>query len=323
MDTLVTHQSTSDLLDTFRQIVGKSHVITNPKSMERFCKGYRSGEGAALAVVRPGTLVEQWRVLKACVAADKIVIMQAANTGLTEGSTPNGTYDRDAVIISTTRMDDIHAIDGGKQIISFPGATLFALEKLLAPLGRQPHSVIGSSCIGASIIGGVCNNSGGALVERGPSYTELALYAQVTADGRLELVNNLGINLGDDPETILERLQAQDYGDADIVATNLKASDTDYRNRVREIDEDSPARFNADKRRLYEASGCAGKLAVFAARLDTYPNAHKETVFYIGTKDPDVLTDLRRKVLSDFENLPVSGEYMHAEVYDISKRYGK
>ncbi|MEM1399859.1 MAG: D-lactate dehydrogenase [Pseudomonadota bacterium] len=323
MDTLVTHQSTSDLLDTFRQIVGKSHVITNPKSMERFCKGYRSGEGAALAVVRPGTLVEQWRVLKACVAADKIVIMQAANTGLTEGSTPNGTYDRDAVIISTTRMDDIHAIDGGKQIISFPGATLFALEKLLAPLGRQPHSVIGSSCIGASIIGGVCNNSGGALVERGPSYTELALYAQVTADGRLELVNNLGINLGDDPETILERLQAQDYGDADIVATNLKASDTDYRNRVREIDEDSPARFNADKRRLYEASGCAGKLAVFAARLDTYPNAHQEIVFYIGTKDPYVLTDLRRKVLSDFENLPVSGEYMHAEVYDISKRYGK
>ena len=38
-----------------------------------------------LAVVRPGNLVQQWRVLQACVDAGKIVIMQAANTGLTGG----------------------------------------------------------------------------------------------------------------------------------------------------------------------------------------------------------------------------------------------
>ena len=312
-----------DLIAQLRAIVGAGHVITNPKSMERFCKGYRSGEGAALAVVRPGSLIEQWRVLRACVAADTIVIMQAANTGLTEGSTPSGTYDRDAVVISTNRMDAIHLVGDGKQIISFPGATLFALEKLLAPLGRQPHSVIGSSCIGASIVGGVCNNSGGALVERGPSYTELAVYAQITADGELELVNNLGIDLGDDAETILRRLEARDYTEADIHETNRKASDTEYRDRVREIDEPTPARFNADKRRLYEASGCAGKLAVFAVRLDTYENAEREQVFYIGTNDPGVLTKLRRAVLGGFAHLPVSGEYMHADIYDISKDYGK
>jgi D-lactate dehydrogenase len=41
-----------------------------------------------LAVVQPGTLVEQWRVLQACVEAGVIVIPQAANTGLTGGSTP-------------------------------------------------------------------------------------------------------------------------------------------------------------------------------------------------------------------------------------------
>lgn len=45
-------------------------------------------------------------MLKACVSADKIILMQAANTGLTEGSTPNGNdYDRDIVIISTLRLD--------------------------------------------------------------------------------------------------------------------------------------------------------------------------------------------------------------------------
>ena len=318
-----TNQTNAALVADLRTIVGARHVITNPKSMERFCKGYRSGEGPALAVVRPGTLIEQWRVLQAIVAADKIVILQAANTGLTEGSTPNGTYDRDTVILSTTRMDQLQVIRDGRQIVSFPGATLFALEKLLAPLGRQPHSVIGSSCIGASIIGGVCNNSGGALVERGPSYTELSLYAQVTADGRVQLVNHLGIDLGEDPETILTRLQAGDYTEADVFDTNAKASDTEYQARVRAVDEPTPARFNADTRRLHESSGCAGKLAVFAVRLDTYAKNDAEQVFYIGTNDTGILTKLRRDILRDFGTLPVSGEYMHAEAYDISKRYGK
>jgi D-lactate dehydrogenase len=311
------------LIAELKSILGSRHVITNPRSMERFCKGFRSGQGPALAVVQPGTLLEQWKVLQACAAADKIVIMQAANTGLTEGSTPNGTYDRETVIMSTRRMDQIQVLQNGEQIISFPGATLFSLEKLLEPFNRQPHSVIGSSCIGASIIGGVCNNSGGSLIERGPSYTELALYARITDAGEVELVNHLGIELGSDPEEILTRLQNGDYTDADVQTTNAKASDTEYKQRVRGVDEDTPARFNADPNRLYEASGCAGKLVVFAVRLDTYPKNVEEQVFYLATNNPDVLTQLRREVLANFKSLPVSGEYMHAECYDLSKRYGK
>ena len=82
--------------------------------------------------------------------------MQAANTGLTGGSTPNGAdYDRPIVIISTMRIDDIQLLDQGKQIVGFAGSTLFGLEDTLKPYGREPHSVIGSSCIGASIVGGV------------------------------------------------------------------------------------------------------------------------------------------------------------------------
>jgi hypothetical protein len=52
--------------------------------------GFRFGTGKALAVVRPGSLEEQWRVLKACISASVIVISQASNTGLTGGSTPDG-----------------------------------------------------------------------------------------------------------------------------------------------------------------------------------------------------------------------------------------
>lgn len=315
--------SNDDLITTFRSILGRKHVLTGCRQTERFRKGFRSGEGDALAVLRPGTLREQWELFKACVAADKIVIMQAANTGLTEGSTPNGSYDRDVVLINTNRMNQIQVLAGRDQVVCFPGSTLFALEKKLAPLGRQPHSVIGSSCIGASVVGGVCNNSGGSLVERGPSYTELSLHAQITADGELRLVNHLGITLGDTPEEILDRLERGDYNPSDIENNNRKASDTDYATRVRDVEADTPARYNADKRRLYEASGCAGKLAVFAVRLDTYPQNRTEQVFYIGTNDPQDLTDLRRDILSKFKTLPVSAEYMQREIFDITMEYGK
>ncbi|MEO1797303.1 MAG: D-lactate dehydrogenase [Pseudomonadota bacterium] len=313
----------TELLSRLRDICGPKHVLTNAKSMERFCKGFRSGSGEVLAVVRPGTLLEQWRVLEACVAADKIVIMQASNTGLTEGSTPKDRYDRDVVLMSASRITGLHLLRGGEQVVSLPGATLFDLEQKLRPLGRDPHSVIGSSSIGASIVGGVCNNSGGSLCERGPSYTELALYAQVTANGDLKLVNELGLDLGETPEEILARLEAGDY-DMDAPAPSGKnASDPDYTNILRDVDSDRPSRFNNDKRLLHGVSGCAGKLAVFAVRLDTFPQYEREKVFYIGANDPAVFTELRRRILKDFETLPVSAEYMHRECFDISAKYGK
>ena len=79
-----------------------------------------------MAVVKPGTLFEIWNVLKLCVEENVIVIMQAANTGLTGGSTPFGDdYDRPIVIINTMRVNDIHIINEGKQIIGLAGSTLF------------------------------------------------------------------------------------------------------------------------------------------------------------------------------------------------------
>lgn len=310
------------LISDFRAIVGSRHVLTGARATERFRRGFRSGEGEALCVVQPGTLLEQWKVLQACVAADKIVIMQAANTGLTEGSTPSGRYDRDVVLINTRRMDTLVPLNNGEQVVSFPGATLFALEKLLDPMGREPHSVIGSSCIGASIVGGVCNNSGGSLVERGPVYTELSVYARITEDGTLELVNHLGIDLGETPEQILSNLDAGQL-ERNPGSTNKRASAIDYAQIVRDVDAETPARYNADKAKLFESAGSAGKMAVFAVRLDTFAKNEAEQVFYIGTNSPDDLAELRRHILSQFASLPVSAEYMQRDVFDITKAYGK
>ncbi|MCG7650320.1 MULTISPECIES: D-lactate dehydrogenase [Alteromonas] len=315
---------TQSLIASMRDVVGQAYLLTDKAKKQPYTKGFRFGAGEALAVVRPGTLVEIWRVLKLCVEADVAVIMQAANTGLTGGSTPDGKdYDRPLVIISTMRIDDIQLVDNGKQIVGLAGSTLFGLEETLAPYGREPHSVIGSSCIGASIVGGICNNSGGALVKRGPAYTELALFAQIDANGNLSLVNNLGINLGSEPEEILNNLENKRYKEADVQHPDARASDNEYDERVRDIDSDTPSRFNNDGRRLHDASGCAGKLAVFAVRLDTFPIPEKKQVFYVGSNDAAVFTKVRRDILSTFKNLPDSGEYLHRDCYDVSKKYGK
>jgi D-lactate dehydrogenase len=313
-----------DVLAALRGIVGHRHVLTTAGATRRFRRGYRFGEGAAEAVVRPGTLLELWQVFETCIRAGRIVIVQAANTGLTGGSTPNGDdYDRPVVVINTLRIDAIHPIGEGHQVVCLAGATLDRLERTLARFGREPHSVIGSSCIGASVVGGVCNNSGGSLVQRGPAYTEYALFGRVDADGVPRLVNHLGIELGDDPREILRRVQVGDFRPQDIEETPRGASDADYAERVRDVDADTPARHNADPDRLFEASGSAGKVLALAVRLDTFARADASAVFYIGTNEPADLTRLRREMLSNLETLPVAAEYMHRDCYDLARRYGK
>ncbi|WP_137849383.1 D-lactate dehydrogenase [Enterobacter sp. 2VL] len=323
MSSVRSHDNTA-FINELSRLVGSSHLLTDPAKTARYRKGFRSGQGDALAVVFPGTLLELWRVLSACVTADKIILMQAANTGLTEGSTPNGNdYDRDIVIISTLRLDKLHLLDKGEQVLAFPGTTLYSLEKALKPLGREPHSVIGSSCIGASVVGGICNNSGGSLVQRGPAYTEMSLFARIDENGKLTLVNHLGIDLGVTPEQILSKLDDDRVRDEDVQHDGRHAHDHDYVTRVRDIEAQTPARYNADPDRLFESSGCAGKLAVFAVRLDTFPAEKNQQVFYIGTNEPGVLTEIRRHILGNFTHLPVAGEYMHRDIYDIAERYGK
>lgn len=306
-----------------RAIVGTGHVLTG-MAAKPFATGYRHGGGPVEAAVRPGNLVEMWRTVQACVAADRIVIVQAANTGLTGGSTPDGIYDRPVVILNCARITGIFPIRAGEQVVCLAGATLFELEQQLAPLGREPHSVIGSSCIGASVVGGICNNSGGALVRRGPAYTEYALFARVGNDGTLKLCNNLGIELGEEPEEILANLQSGQFSERDIVGDGRSASSAkDYESIVRAVDEPSPARYNADPARLFEASGSAGKVIVFAVRVDTFRQETGTAVFYIGSNDPGELERIRRQVLVHAPTLPISGEYIHREAFDLADRYGK
>lgn len=316
--------SPDQVLAKLTSVLGAHNLQADPEKNEHYRMGWRSGGGSALAVLFPQSLLEVWRCLEVCVQGNCIIIMQAAKTGLTEGSTPSGNdYDRPVVVINTLAMDQLFLVNNNEQVISLPGATLHQLQGQLSSVNRAPHSVIGSSTLGASIIGGVSNNSGGALVKRGPAYTELALFAQINEHGELILVNHLEVELGNSPEEILTNLQTGNFDKTKLPVCNKLASDSEYVARVKDVNASTPSRFNADKRRLYEASGCAGKIAVFAVRLDTYPTAEKEQTFYIGTNSVNELAQLRRQILSTFKNIPEVGEYMHRDIFDVSAKYGK
>ena len=92
---------------------------------------------------------------------------------------------------------------------------------------------------------------------------------------------------------------------------------------MRQINKNTPARYNSDSRLLYGASGSAGKIAVFAVRLDTYPIPKKNKVFYVGSNNPDIFWKIRRDILSKFKTLPTLGDYLHRDCYDAAKKYSK
>lgn len=246
------------------------------------------------------------------------MIAQAANTGLTGGSTPQGNYDRPVVVISTERLSGVFAIGNGTEAVCLSGSTLTQLEATITGYGRQPHSVIGSSCIGASVVGGICNNSGGALVERGPAFTQHALYARIRVDGQLELINGLGIELGDEPETMLSNLERGCFGAISAVKSKLD----DYAVHLRGIDQSTPARYNADPRGLFEASGSAGKVIIFAVRVPTFPRPIREQTFICATNAAPKFADLRRALLDPKVPLPKLCEYLHRDATKLAMSHG-
>lgn len=314
----------SGVITRLEQVLGKEQVLTSEDSKAYYTKGFRVGGGNALAVAIPQTLMQLWQVLQACVACDTIILMQAANTGVTGGSTPDGAdYDREVVIVSTRRLKGVQVIDQARQVLAFPGSTLTELEKALLPHGKEPHSVIGSSCIGASVIGGVCNNSGGSLIRRGPAFTEKSLFARINADGSLQLVNHLGIELGSTPEEMIANLESQQFTTGTAPDWEGKIWADDYAAILRNVDADTPTRYNGNVQYLHDSSGSAGKIAVFAVRLSTFDASDRTRTFYIGTNDETELVALRRYLLEGLSELPLQAEYIHRDAFDLTVRYAK
>ena len=60
------------IINDLKTVCGKKNIITTDWRKQRYCKGWRYGEGDALAVAKPGTLLETWELLKICVKYETI-----------------------------------------------------------------------------------------------------------------------------------------------------------------------------------------------------------------------------------------------------------
>lgn len=307
------------------QIVLKPYqILVTASAKSPYLKGFRVGKGEAIAVVIPETLLEMWKILEICVKHDVIMILQASNTGVTGGSTPDSNdYDRDVLVISTKKLKGLQLLDNANQVLAFPGTTLTELENALKPYHREPHSVIGSSCIGASVIGGVCNNSGGSLIHRGPAYTEKSLFAQIDENGQLVLINHLGIDLGNSNEEIFKNLEQQNYHTGNDEAWEGRIWAENYADTLRDTTSPTPTRYNGNPEYLHESAGCSGKIAVFAVRLPTFEAAKEATTYLIGSNDESELIDLRKFLLEHLSVLPNQAEYIHKNAFTLTQRYAK
>ena len=100
---------TTAFLDQLRRIVGANHVLTEGDLIAWEQDWRRRSRGKALAVVRPASTAEVAAVVKACAEHRVSLVPQGGNTGLSVGSTPDGSGTQ--VVLALTRMNAVRSID--------------------------------------------------------------------------------------------------------------------------------------------------------------------------------------------------------------------
>ena len=173
------------LLAKLSDIVGASHVLTQPSEVEPYVVDWRGRfHGAARAVVLPSETDQVARVLALCSERDVPVVPQGGNTGMCGGATADSSGN--GVVLSLRRMRTVRAIDRENATMTVEaGVTLSeaqqaaASSNLLFPLSLASE---GSCTIG----GNLSTNAGGTAVLRYGNTRELVLGIEaVLMDGQV------------------------------------------------------------------------------------------------------------------------------------------
>ena len=115
--------------------------------------------------------------------------------------------------------------------------------------GWHGRSVLGSFFLNPTVGAGVALGSGGTQLRKGPVYTERVLYARVDADGKVRVVDSLGLALPPGTPSALQLLSRKDTEATtltlDPATAGRKSHDTEYAANLCVLD-DQVARYNAD-----------------------------------------------------------------------------
>lgn len=261
-------------------------------------------------------------VLKACAAAGVAIIPQGANTGLTGGSVPRDTLcDRPSVVINMRRLKSVIPIGDGDKVLCMAGAGILDLKNDLEKIGRESHVILGSTFLNPSVGAGLAFGSGGTQIQKGPVYTERALYLKVDSEGKVHLVDDLGIKAKDHKE-LFAKIGSGKLTAEDMVATERSASYPGYRQHVCELDHEV-SRCNADTTGP-ECVRSEGKVLILASIHDTYPMPQQTKTMWVACKDFSVAQQLKKAVYLAKPNcLPSCIEYMDRDTCDIVDQAGR
>ena len=123
--TLTEPATDARLIDALAEIVGHTHVLTDPELIEGYTRDWTGRWiGDAIAVIRPGNTSEVSAVLRACFDAGVPVTPQGGNTGLVGGGTPDDSGT--AVLLSLSRMNKIRDLDPLNDTITVEAGVVLA-----------------------------------------------------------------------------------------------------------------------------------------------------------------------------------------------------
>ena len=176
------------LLDQFREIVGRAHVVVEPEVVASYAIDWTGRfQGHPRAVVRPGDTAEVAAVVAVCKVVGVALVPQGGNTGLVGGGVPLS----GEVVLSLRRLAGITDIDPlGGQLSVAAGTTVADVQAAAVAAGWAYGVDLGSRD-SATMGGTVATNAGGLQVLRhGSTRAQLVGFEAVL--GTSETVSHMG-----------------------------------------------------------------------------------------------------------------------------------
>jgi FAD/FMN-containing dehydrogenase len=151
------------LAQALREVVGDSHVLTDPELRRSYEVDWTGRFGAPAAmVVRPAGTEEVSAVLRACGAAGMAVAVQGGNTGLVGAGVPGG----GEVLLTLARLTALEPVDPASgQVTVGAGVRLAALQAHARAAGFE-FGVDLAARDSATVGGMIATNAGGIRVLR-------------------------------------------------------------------------------------------------------------------------------------------------------------
>lgn len=152
-----------DPVEQWRDVVGSSHVLTDPDLVAGYTTDWTGRfVGNGTVVVRPGTVDEVVAVVDVCRREGIAIVPQGGNTGMVGGSVPL----HGEVVVSLRRLDRVEEVDRiANQVVAGAGATVAAVQRAATQAGLR-YAVDFGARSSATVGGSVATNAGGLNLVR-------------------------------------------------------------------------------------------------------------------------------------------------------------